>query len=503
MKVLHKLKWLGLFIILFLMAALRPIHQDDGWYASFALRMLSDWGIFDNVSFFSFADSNGNDKPIGFLFSLLQLPFYTIIGINVLAARIFNAIIITLLLYVINLIIRVLAPAFNWVIVVLFIVHPVFYYHFYNRPELVALLLSSTSMYLLITANGNSQKTFTAYMLWAFILDVHPIAIFTVAGVGMVYWFNNKQTTKFVLSGGLIGIMLYLGLCSLLNGNFGLLDSFINKTNGNFGDHYLPLFQSDFNDYMRIAKERFQTLKASFLLSLIWILIPLFIYRKFKIKGFVSLILFNTITFWVLAIFLTEASSNGFGLYSLYMFIFLFVVLLNTISESYQFKPVWNWVLVLPLLLFMTKSTVGLVSKYYSYYTPFQKNFAVVESCIPNGSKVLSRPIFAFNMGLKSLHVDYTFGILNVMLDNKISFEDAIRFKKYDYVVLDERNLYDELLIDQRSETLFLNPAYSRYKGIGITKDDFNKLLSKGFLQKECEFEEMSHGKTVIYKVFN
>jgi hypothetical protein len=483
------------------MAFLRPIHQDDGWYASYALRMLSDWGILDNVSFFSFVDSNGNDNPGSFLFSVLQVPFYIILGINVLAARIFNAIIITSLLYVIHLIIRVVAPAFSWVVVVLFIVHPVFYYHIYNRPESLALLLSSISMYLLITANGNSQKTLLAYMLWAFILDVHPIAIFTVVGVGMYYWFNNKQTTKFVISGGLIGIMLYLGLSNFLNGTFGLFDSLINRTIGNFGDHYVPLFQSDLKDYARIAMERFQTLKASLLLSLIWILIPIFIFRKCNIKGYVGLILLNTVTFWVFVIFLTESSSNGFGLYSLYIFILLFVVLLNSINESYRFKPMWSWILVLPLLLFMTKSTIGLVNKYYAYYTPFQKNFAEIESCIPNGSKVLMRPTFAFNMGLKNLHADYTFGIFNVMADNNISFEDAVKLRGYDYVLLDDQNMNEEFLIDKRDNSRFDNAAYRKYLKIGFTSTEFDSLLQKGFLKQVCVFDEASHGKTIFYKV--
>jgi hypothetical protein len=500
-NVILNFKWLGIFLLIISMAVIRPIHQDDGWYASYALRMLGDWGILENVSFFSYADTNGNDNPGGFLFSVLQVPFYAILGINVLAARIFNSIIITSLLYVIHLIIRVVAPSFSWVIIVLLIAHPVFYYHIYNRPESLALLLASISMYLLITANGNSQKTFIAYLLWAFILDVHPIAIFTVAGVGMYYWFNNKQTTKFVIGGGLVGIIMYLGLSNLLNGTFGLFDSLINQTKVNFGDHYLPLFQSDLKDYLRIALERFQTIKSSLLLSLIWILIPLFIFRKCSIKGYVGLVLLNTVTFWVFAIFLTEASSNGFGLYSLFIFMLLFVVLLNSVIDSYQLKSFWNWIIVLPMLLFMIKSNIGLIGKYYEYYTPFQKNFAEIESCIPNGSKVLMRPTFVFNMGLKGLHSDYTFGIFNVMADNNLSFEEAVKLRGYDYVLLDLRNMNEEFLIDKRNNKTFDNAAYIKYAQIGFTTAEFDSLIQKGFLKQVCVFDEASHGKTIFYKV--
>jgi hypothetical protein len=149
----------------------------------------------------------------------------------------------------------------------------------------------------------------------------------------------------------------------------------------------------------------------------------------------------------------------------------------------------------------MIKSNIGLIAKYYEYYTPFQKNFAEIESCIPNGSKVLMRPTFVFNMGLKGLHSDYTFGILNVMADNNLSFEEAVKLRGYDYVLLDDQNMNEEFLTDKRNNTTFENAAYSKYAQIGFTTAEFDSLLQKGFLKQVCVFDEASHGKTIFYKV--
>jgi len=485
------------------MANLRPIHQDDGWYASYAFRMLTKFNIFNNVSFFSYADTNGgNDNPAGFLFSLLQVPFYAIFGISILTVRIFNAILITFLLYFLQLIIKQIAPAFRWIIVVLFIVHPVFYYHFYNRPEILALLLSAISFYILLLAPNSKNLVFWAYFIWAFILDVHPIAIFTIIGIGLHYWIFNRKQTFFIIAGGFSGIFVYFCMNYFFNGTFGLFSVFFRGVNPNsFGDHYIPLFSSDFRDYFRIALGRFQTLKGSFLFSLIWIFLPLFFIRKCRAKKYVGLLIFNTISFWILAVFFTEAISNGFGLYSIFVFILFFIIILNELSKSYSFKPVINWIMVLPMLLFMSKSTTAMIIQNYKYYSRFNKDYSQIKSFIPDRSKVLMRPTFAFNMGLKGLHSDYTFGILNVMIEKSLSFEEAIRIKGYDYILLDNRNLQEELLIDKRDNNKFDNPAYKKYLHTGLTSLQFDTLLQKGFLIQVCSFEEISHGKTIFYKV--
>ncbi len=111
------------------------------------------------------------------------------------------------------------------------------------------------------------------------------------------------------------------------------------------------------------------------------------------------------------------------------------------------------------------------------------------------------RPTFVFNMGLKGLHSDYTFGIFNVMADNNLSFEEAVKLRGYDYVLLDDQNMNEEFLIDKRNNSTFDNAAYRKYMKIGFTSTEFDALLNKGFLKEVCIFDEASHGKTVIYKV--
>jgi hypothetical protein len=87
------------------------------------------------------------------------------------------------------------------------------------------------------------------------------------------------------------------------------------------------------------------------------------------------------------------------------------------------------------------------------------------------------------------------------MLDNKMSFDEALIFRDYDYVVLDDRNLNEDLFIDKRDEKQFDNPAYSKYRSVGISSSDFEVLIQKGFLERLCEFEEISHGKSILYRV--
>lgn len=111
------------------------------------------------------------------------------------------------------------------------------------------------------------------------------------------------------------------------------------------------------------------------------------------------------------------------------------------------------------------------------------------------------RPTFAFNMAKKQLKSDYVFGILNVMINQNINFKEAILFKDYDYLFLDENFLNQDLFIDNRNSTDYINPYYRKYINIGSSKQEFFSMINSGFLKEIGKFNELSHGKTYIYKV--
>ncbi len=506
MQLYYKFKcflfWVLLYLFIFFLAYNRPIHQDDGWYASFAIRYFHKFNINNNLSYFSFFDSNaGNDSSLGFLFPLLQLPFFYSLGINILATKIFNSILIVGILYFINKIVNILAPSFQWLIILLFISNPIFYYHFYNRPELLALLLSLISTYFLLKSEKSDVDVFFAFFIWAFIIDVHPIAIFTVIGIGLHYWYFHKKQSFLIITAGISGLVLYLLLSYFLNGTFGLLSPIFTNSIGNYGDHYVPLFKSDLKDYLRIGLERFKTLKSTILLSFIWVLLPIFIYKKYSLKNYLGLVFLNTVVFCILSTIGSEASSNGFALYSIYVFLIFFIIVLEKITYEFGVKYSQKLFFILPLFIYGSFSTFNLLIKYYNYQSDFLKNYYQFASCIKDGSKVLMRPTFLFNMAEKQIFSDYTFGILNVMADNNLKFAEAIKFKKYNYVILDERNLNEELLIDKRDKNMFNNPFYKKYSNIGTTTLAFDSLIKTGFLKPLCELDEMSHGKSVVYQV--
>ena len=111
------------------------------------------------------------------------------------------------------------------------------------------------------------------------------------------------------------------------------------------------------------------------------------------------------------------------------------------------------------------------------------------------------RPTFVFATANKGFHSDYFCGILQVMLDNKMSFDQALIFRGYDFVILYDRNLNQELFIDVRGEKLYDNTAYSKNRTTRMSSSDFKVLIQNMFLEPICEFEEISQGKSILYKV--
>jgi len=492
--------WLAIFVVVYVMALLRPIHQDDGWYASFSLRYLANFGAIKNPSFFSFSDSNGgNDNPAGFLFASLQSIFLYLFGFQVSSVRILNALTITSILVLVHQIISFQLPRMRWWITVILAINPVFYYHFYNRPETVAASLMLLSIWLLLSKGNKNQYVFLAFFAWGLILDTHPIAIFGVIGIGAWFWIKNLNKSVYIVTGGLSGLVVILVLNQLINGNLGLFAGWAGQVPVNFGDHYVPILKSDLSDFLRIANGRFNTIKSFLLLSGIVVVGPLAFYKQNGVRLMLHPLVINFLAFIFISTIGTEAISNGFALYSIISLVLLYAAVIESWPRLLSFK-FW-FILFIPLIGWSLKSTASSLVSYYAYKKNFDDKYQEFGDCIGKSSKILMRPTFVFATANKGLHSDYFYGILQVMLDNKMSFEQALILRGYDFVVLDDRNLNEELFLDVRDRKLYDNPAYSKYHNVGISSANFKLLIQNGFLARLCEFEEISHGKSILYKV--
>jgi hypothetical protein len=492
--------WLSIFAIVYILAYLRPIHQDDGWYASFALRYMDELGIIENPSYFSYEDTlMGSDNPTGFIFAGLQAIFMSIFGFTVAAVRILNALCITGIIFMIYQFATSVLPKYKWLIVAVFALNPLFYHHFYNRPETLAALIVLISLYLLNFKGHQKLMVFLAFFLWALVLDTHPIAIFCLLGMGILFWIRNIKKSLLIIGGGLSGLIFILLFNHLINGNLGLLSGVFGQETMNFGDHYVPLLKSDLKDYLRIAIERVSSLFYFIILSGLLIMVAmLFFYKRLRLL-LVNPLVINFIAFVVFVTFGTEASSNGFALYSLLMLFLVYIVCLNHFVESSRNK--FSFYVFIPIIFWSISSIYIKINRSFNYQLNFEESARKFGICIPNKARVLMRPSFVFATYDKGLYADYTFGIMNVMIEKKLDFKSVLILKKYDYVIIDEHNLNYEFLIEKRDNNSFKNPAYVKYIGWGFKNTDLERWKQQGFLKEMCSFDDISHGYSILYKI--
>jgi hypothetical protein len=210
-------------------------------------------------------------------------------------------------------------------------------------------------------------------------------------------------------------------------------------------------------------------------------------------------IVLNYFVFLLLSTLGTEATSNGFALYSIVMIFLVYIVAIKVFVDSGQNR--FGWYIFAPLLLFSLAATCNKIIKNFNYQLHFEKSARNFGNCIRDNTNVLMRPTFVFSTYDKGIYADYTFGLMNVMIKEKLDFKSALIFKKYDYIIIDENNLKYEFSKDLRDNESFKNPAYEKYIGIGFNSSEFEKWKKEGFLKEVCSFDEISHGNSILYKV--
>jgi hypothetical protein len=263
--------------------------------------------------------------------------------------------------------------------------------------------------------------------------------------------------------------------------------------------------ESGWRDIFYIAYQRYWTFFRIFVASLLWI--PFLIFWK-NIKVFLHCgnklpLVFTLVCFIVLSSLFTEAISNGFLLYSSIAFFILIYLLLDFSLEQLKKHGLLRFVVVMPLVIIIsyTNSThMDVYKENFSYAKFFAREYSnTVGSCIPPNSSGLMRPTFSFALAKNRGYFEYTFQILFYMKENNLSFGEAILHKEFDYVAIDERDRVD--MFTARDEWRGNSWYYSAISDIVISQYEFDALIEGLALIPICIFDEISHGKTIFYRV--
>jgi hypothetical protein len=493
--------WVVLIMYTIFNILIRPIHQDDGWYAANAYNLSNSLFYNNQFSSWDFGVPGVKEVGVGFIYSLIQLFFVSIFGPDVIYTKILIFCILIFSLILLQRLSRKIAQDFSILLPIIIFLNPIFTYHFYNRPELLSSTVGLLAIYIIINSDFLTRKWhILLYIIPWIMLDVHPISIFFV--IGAFFWslLKKKVQLKNIITGSLIGLFIYLIGNYFFHRSLGLFSPLIGLKPFK-GDHYVPILESNFKDIVRIFIIRHKITLEIFIISLI----PIF-YKGFKKIKSILFILTNNIFFFNFSLFIittslfTEAVGNGFPLYSIIsLMLLLFYVLRinNNITIKYKllkFIPLFS------LLIYLNFINYNILIKRIKYQISFNNDYYKISKIIPNNSKIAMRPTYAFALSQNHIKGEYFYYILFYMKEKNIGFRKALFEKRYDFIAIDEmdrNSMFGKLPIYWNNA----NPFYRNLPNLGIPLDEIDNMLRDGSLSKIYNFNEISHGNTIFYKV--
>lgn len=489
----------------------RHIKQDDGWYASYVFKWMQRIGNTEVKSFWDYTDTNDVDGGCGFVFTIIEGIFFSIFGIGVISMKCFNAIEAVTLCCLLYIYLRHEDRVLGLITVISFLGWNMFHTHFFNRPELLASSFIIIILIFLTYYSNDKWYIFTGYLLGPILLDIHPLAVFTVTGLYVQIFIKRENRRLYAIAGTIFGVIFYFAGNYIINKNYGLFTPYLTGIKAQLGDHYIPIIETGWNDIWNITKERFifftktkDILGIIKLLSFTSVFLTAVILRfrgKLAITRLLITSVINYITFIALSTFLYEATSNGFRLYHTITFGLLYFSILYSLYHSVEKKAF----LVLGLFPFavFAKDAIPKIRENNNYhkYNYYYDDFVYFNNNLPDSGKVLMRPTHAIFNYRKTIRFDYTYGLLRYMYKEQLSFEEAVILKDYDYIVTDEQ--FETEFFLNRPSPYRTSPApyYKELKNTGITEHDFNQLVYKGFLTPVAKVYDAFAGWTIIYKV--
>lgn len=482
----------------------RPIHQDDGWYAANAYNLANNFFCDNCFSSWDFSVPFVDEVGVGFIYSLLQLVYILIFGSGVFYTKVLIFSIVMLLMILLD---RIAASYHTSIRVsslllpTLVLFNPIVIYHFYNRPELLAVILGLLVFYIIINSDrlsGNWHKL--VYLIPWLMLDIHPISIFFVSGVILWSIIKKRISVHNIIIGIFSGAVIYLFGNFIFNGSLGLFSPLIGLYPFK-GDHYVPIIESDTKDILRIFIIRYNIPLKIFAVSLL----PIFIYHFKIFKHLIfrltqSIFFFSFVVFVVTTSLFSEAIGNGYPLY-LYILLSLMIYffLLDFIISS-RINRIWYYVPYFILMCYLNYLNVEVYLNRIKYLSTFDTGYNKLVEFIPKNSKISMRPTFSFSLSNLNLKAEYFYYILFYMKLKNISFKRALFEKKYDFIAIDEmdnKSMFGELPTYWNN----VNPFYRKLPRFGIPIHEIELLKRQGILSQIYEFKEISHGNTIFYKV--
>jgi len=334
--------------------------------------------------------------------------------------------------------------------------------------------------------------------------DAHPISVFVVVGFHGWYFARRPTARWAAIAGMVVGAAVYLGGNWFAHGTLGVLNGLVGAPVTR-GDHYVPLIDSDMMDMVRIARLRYSLVLKVFLVSGAWL--PLLLHlrrRNWRVSEANQAWLFTGLGFLVTSALFSEAVGNGFQLYLTVLFIPTLLLLLarSWVSGARSVSVMASISLVLALMYVnFAMGTAGKLMRYAEYAEYFSREYPQIAACVPNPTRALMRPTFAFALAHHQAHFEYTYNLLFFMKQNRLSFSGALLEKGYEVVALDTQDARD---MDPRGLVDFgagRNWFYNTVAGVGVSPEEVRRLVQHGALSQICRFDELSHGMTTFYRI--
>jgi hypothetical protein len=496
--------FLGYVLVVIVLTAIRPIHQDDGWYASAAYALYNRIPGVETLSTWDYSLAGVESAGGGFVYSVYQLPFIAAFGPGIVYTKVLVVLTaVAALLFLVKFFREYAGDAASF-LPLLLLAWPGFWYHFYNRPELLAVMLGFAGLYLL-AGRHNRKPVFVAvaFSLPFLMFDTHPISVFLVFGFYVWFFFARADMRVAALAGSAVGLVVYLNGNWVVHGSLGILNGLIGPAVSR-GDHYIPVLESGLPDILNIAVARFSVHAKVLVASLLWI--PLLVYRH-SVRGFVSPRwlpwLSSCVGFVVLSSLFSEAVSNGFQLYAA-IAVFSIVFLLLLFVSSHASRTV-TYAAMLPigaLLLYANFNYLPTYRNYIRFASTVADEYPRLARCLDGGERSLMRPTYAFATARSGNDYEYTVGLLFFMKHEDIGFAEAVYRKGYDIVAFDPDDrgfLWSDVeRIDPWGGS---NWYYNAIADVAIDAAEFDSMVEHRVLVPICSFDDISHGYTEFFEV--
>ncbi len=504
---LNRYTWVGLALVLlylFFVAYIRFTHQDIGWYYAYADRLASRFSLNNSQSTWSFADANGDNGAGGIIFILLQFVAIVISSNDLMAVKVLAALIaISVYLAFYFLLKNRLGIKHYFAFSLLLLVDPMFSFQVMNRPEMLACAIALFIYNIGLSERQSPWKFFWLSFLTMLLLDVHPISVYMVAGFNVILFFRNYRKFLFFAGGAILGIALVTALNYLFNKNVGIF-AFFGDSKQYMNDHYFPLFTDPF---LVILTRPFYKLKyyiIYFLFGALFIYLAWY-FKKLKeiilAKKEYSIIFLNAVIFFFLSNLFSEG-GNGYHLYSLTVYLTVFVILYSEILNLIAGRNA-RLIFILALGIvpaFGLYKSLPRFNQWVRYNSYFKENYYKINDYVEDSSRILLRPDYSFALHRRKVYCEPTFPIMMHMYKYHRNFPQAILAKNFDIVAIDEMFLHDvdiKTPIDKYSYGDF----YKSVQQVRFNTQIIEDLVQHHVFNPIYQFNDFYHGKTIFYRV--